>query len=153
MHFPARLSLKPSRRLACLIGVIHGVAAFSFLLSSLPALWMIAGLLGLVVSLVRALRHARRAMPVAIVLTESGELHVHDGAIDHGPFPALAGSRDLGWAVWLAWQEGGLSRRHLMLMPDALADVDAWRYLRIWLRHKAARRVAGDAADAGSGLA
>jgi len=145
MRYPQQVVLTPSRYLLALVAAIHLVAAIAFLLSSIPGPVQTATLLALAASAWQTLRREWARNGHVLILEDSGLMGVSRGEPGlSGSAMPLPGCTDFGWAVWLQWQWADRPRRRgwtdasAMLLPDSM-NRDAWRSLRIWLRHKAAR--------------
>ena len=130
---PLTILLKPSRRLLAIQLAVHGIAAASVLLSSIPG-WMAALTLVLVGYSLARLRGA--SFPVRLILRDQGQFETV-GAGDTAT-EALVHPQTVVMAaliVLLYRQEGRV--RSLTLASDSLAPEDA-RQLRLWLRWRAA---------------
>lgn len=146
MRYPLEIRLQPSKRLEFLNAAIHVTAAFAFLRSSLPVWIVVPAVAFLFVSLRSAIRDERGKAGFVLVLEPDAELRIsepgrHGRAIHASPETS---STDFGWAVWLHWRGTpvrGSRRRPLrgavMLVRSNMTD-EAWRGLKIWLRHKVA---------------
>ena len=130
-----RIDLKPSRRLACLLGFFHAVAIVSACISlSGWAQYLVAG--GVLLSAVGCLAQALLRVPAAAVSLElrpdgSASWRDRRGAWREG---RLEG----GQLVWpaliiLGLRQSRPSRKWIVLMPDS-ARADELRRLRVWLR-------------------
>lgn len=136
MRYPLRIELRSSRRAVWLNAAIHSVAAFSFLQSSFHPALIAVVIAGLVWSLRRSFKREAAKGLGALTLEDGPSLRFEDalgerrGVID-------GRSADFGWALWLRWKGLGAGSRGgaLMLLPDNLNE-NAWRGLRIWMRHK-----------------
>ncbi|MBK7014874.1 MAG: hypothetical protein IPH39_04680 [Sulfuritalea sp.] len=130
---PLTILLKPSRRLLAIQLAVHGIAAASVLLSSIPG-WMAALTLVLVGYSLARLRGA--SFPVRLILRDQGQFETV-GAGDTAT-EALVHPQTVVMAaliVLLYRQEGRV--RSLTLAGDSLSPEDA-RQLRLWLRWRAA---------------
>ena len=130
---PLTILLKPSRRLLAIQLAVHGIAAASVLLSSIPG-WMAALTLVLVGYSLARLRGA--SFPVRLILRDQGQFETV-GA-DDTVTEALVHPQTVVMAaliVLLYRQEGRV--RSLTLAGDSLSPEDA-RQLRLWLRWRAA---------------
>lgn len=143
MMFPVEVVPKPSRMLMAGLLVGHFVLGLAFLSSSLPACGIGAAWLGLASSAVMAYRRWRKMASLRFMLGYEGAIQVIPPTGASFEARAGQGSRDLGWAVWLAWQavqddSRGDATGHggvLMLPRDAVPPA-TWRALRVWLRFR-----------------
>ena len=135
---PIRLALRPSRRLACLLGAAGAAACAAILL--LPALPWVKLALAAVVAAVTFYHLGRDAllrMPgsiVALEVTSNGELRClsRNGAwLD---VSARGDSFVTPWLTVLNLTEPGkqLSKRAILLSDSG--DANVFRSLRVWLR-------------------
>lgn len=138
-----RLQLGPSRTLAGLLGVVHGVAAGALWASPMTASWALAGSLVIALHLGQTLRqHAWRSARHALVEVELLE-----------DCSAAARSRMGVWKTYrvaassfvstrltvLNVRPGqGLGRRTVLITGDNV-DPDRFRQLRVWLRWRCGR--------------
>lgn len=133
MQLPVTLTLKPSRILATLLVLAHGlvVAEAASLPGTIAAPVVILVLLSLVLSL---RRHAYRLPVSALTLKADGTLEV-EGRASRGIVEVDRRTTVHSWLVILLLRSGnrGVS---LVLPPDALGS-EAHRQLRLWLRWKA----------------
>lgn len=136
MPFPLELAPHSSRLMMAGLVVGHLVLGLAFLASSLPP-WAIGlACLSLAASAFLHDRRWRQAARLRFILGQDGAIQVIPLVGPAYEARAGRGCRDLGWAVWLAWQgtaEGGGKAGLLMLPRDAVAP-EVWRALRIWLR-------------------
>ena len=133
MPFPVELAPQPSRLMMAGLVAGHLVLGSAFLCSSLPPFAIGLSLLGLLASGAVSSWRWRQMARLRFVLGQEGAIRVIPALGPAYEARAGRGCRDLGWAVWLAWEDGQGQAGILMLPRDALAP-DAWRALRIWLK-------------------
>lgn len=156
MHFPHVVRLRTPKTLLASVTAAHVAVALTLFLvfdagaelqfadQRLPvAPLLTALLLGVLLSLLQAVRALRAKRGMEWVLCEDGSLllrqHGHEQAC------RLDGEAvDFGWALWLCVRPVAVkaARRPVwrwMLVPAELDAQDGWRVLRIWVRHKTLR--------------
>ena len=146
---PLRVELKPSRRLAALLGIAHGAALLLLTTLSLP-LWVI-GLIAFLLlwSAVQTIsRHARLHGANAVTALELADreqlqLRTVDGVWHRGRL--LGSSTISAWIVLLNIRLDRGSTLHVAIPGDGISE-DDFRHLRVWLRW--GPRPAGEDLDA-----
>jgi toxin CptA len=136
-----RLDLKPSRLLAGVLIVVHGLAIAAAWISLSGWTWYVAG--ALVLASLGGCLARERSRPVSLELREEGRASWrnrtggwHEGRLGRNHFVSVA-------LVVLELELEGRGRKWVVLMGDS-APPDDFRRLRIWLRWR------GTAAQASS---
>lgn len=145
---PLQVELKPSRRLAALLGAAHGGALL--LLTTLPLpLWIIAVIAALLLwSAAHTIsRHARRLGAHAVTALELADreqlqFRTGDGVWHRGQL--LDSSTISLWMVLLNIRSDRGRPLHVVIPGDGIS-ADDFRHLRVWLRW--GPRPAGEEAD------
>lgn len=154
VHFPHRLALKPSRRLAALLLMLHCAGVSGLLPLTLPFWSKLAMSLVIAAACLVALhRHVLGLAATSVrelLLREDGRV---DATLADGDRyeAAVSGRSTLWpWLVILQLEGGGGARRQtLAILPDALAG-EEWRMLRSWMRWKSTEAVPQDRVPGGS---
>lgn len=132
------IELRPSRRLAHWMLLIHGTAAFAWLALPLSALLKAVGAALITASLMAVMhRHVtgrHRHFIQALALVDRSHVQVRDGENGWMLADVLGSSTVTPQLTVLNLQLAKTAqRRHLVLLPDSLAP-EAYRQLRVWLR-------------------
>lgn len=140
MRFPLVLSLRPSRSLVALLGVLHGLAVLATASADIPALFRWALMAALFANLLRVLgRYARltdRASIVTMIADKDGTLQCSTKAGFEANAEVLPFTAVLSYAIFVRIRFDGERRsRSIALLQDSLPP-DQFRALRLWLRWK-----------------
>lgn len=135
---PLAVPLRPSRLLGLVLaGASLGACGLILLLP--VAVWQQAVVVAAIVAGVGHAfwRHVWLRAPQSVNALEvnaKGELHCRTSAGDWQPARVLGSSTVTAWLVVLNLKfEGRWLARHVVVLPD-MADADALRRLRVWLR-------------------
>jgi hypothetical protein len=132
------IELRPSRRLAQWMLLMHGTAAAVWLALPLSALLKTVGAALITASLMAVMhRHVtgrHRHFIQALALVDRSHVQVRDGESGWMMADVLGSSTVTPQLTVLNLQVAKApQRRHVVLLPDSLAP-EAYRQLRVWLR-------------------
>lgn len=146
---PLRVELKPSHRLAALLGAAHGGALLLLMILPLPLLGIALIAILVLGSAVHTIsRHARRlgkdaVTALELIDREQLQFRTGDGVWHRGEL--LDSSTISVWIVLLNIRSDRGRNRHVVIPGDGI-DADDFRHLRVWPRW--GPRPAGEKADA-----
>jgi len=132
MRFPARIEIRPSRRLRAALCFVHLLAATALAISGLPIVATAVAVMVVACSLWRC-----RALPpvIAYRLGDDGILSRYAADGEPVAIDLLPGAVVLAWLV-VARVRDDNGRDTLLAFPDSLPAADL-RRLRLWLRWRA----------------
>lgn len=146
---PLTITLKPSPRLAWLLGIAHAAAAGAVSVLELPAWLTVALVVALAAhGVLQTLRLALLRRADAVVAVEAGRASGVPFRTRNGTWQAaqLLGSTYVSPALTVLNLKpvGARRARHVVILPDAV-DADDFRRLRVWLRWGRHDAAAGNA--------